>query len=79
VTAVNPSQPDVPATAGGMVMTLTADTTTHKVPASATSANNDAYSAYLKFDANRSHFTGETCLVATDCQAGKTCTAGRCQ
>lgn len=78
VPAVNAQQPDVPATAGGTVSTLTLGAG-NKVPASQTANNDDAYSAYLKFDANRAHFTGENCTVATDCQPGQTCTAGKCQ
>jgi cysteine-rich repeat protein len=74
--AVNPLQPDVPA--GSLVQVLTVDPTTHKVTQN-TAADEDAYSAYLKFDANRVHFTGETCAVTTDCQVGKTCSGGICQ
>ncbi len=78
VTAINARQPDVPATTGGTVKTLTLGTG-NKVPASQTTGNNDAYSAYMKFDANRAHITGEDCTVTTDCQTGKTCVSGKCQ
>ena len=36
----------------------------------------DAYSSYWTFAANRAHFTGQTCLATSNCQIGKTCTAG---
>jgi hypothetical protein len=78
VTAVNPEQPDVPAMMGGNVQTLTLGAG-NKVPTSQTIGNDDAYSAYLKFDANRAHLTGESCSTTADCQPGKTCNAGTCQ
>jgi hypothetical protein len=75
--AVNPTQPDVPATSGGTVQTLSLGAN-NKVTQS-TANNSDAYSAFLTFTANRAHFTGETCAMTTDCQTGKTCTGGHCQ
>jgi hypothetical protein len=78
--AANPTQPDVPATAGGQVRVLTPTTGTHKVPTSQTQGNLDAYSIYLNFEANRAHFTGQTCASAADCQTGQACAAsGTCQ
>ncbi len=74
--AVDPTQPDVPA--GATVTALTLNATTHKVN-QATANDDDAYSAYLTFTANRAHFTGQTCAATTDCQTGKTCTAGVCK
>ena len=41
--------------------------------------DNDAYSLFLTFTANRAHLTGETCTVAADCQNGTTCVSGTCQ
>ena len=76
VTAVNPTQPDVPAGATVTKLTLGAN---NKVPVATTMSDMDAYSAYLTFTANRAHFTGETCATTADCQTGKTCTAGTCQ
>ena len=75
VTAVNPEQPDVPAS--GSVKTLTFSG--NKIPASQTTGDEDAYSSYLTFTSNRAHFTGETCGATSDCQSGKTCTSGSCQ
>ena len=71
--AVNATQPDV--AANGTVMALSLDATTHKVTQNVAN-DNDGYSAYLQFAANRGHFTGETCAVTSDCQTGKTCPAG---
>jgi cysteine-rich repeat protein len=72
VAAVNPSQPDVPASTTVMKLSLG---TNNKV-AQNVAGDDDAYSAYLTFTANRAHFTGETCTVTTDCQTGKTCPTG---
>lgn len=71
--AVNPTQPDV--AANGTVQTLSVGGPFNKVTQNVT-ADADAYSAYLQFAANRAHFTGQTCAVTADCQAGKTCPAG---
>jgi cysteine-rich repeat protein len=76
VTSINPSEPDVPAGATVKNLTLGAN---NKVPTTQTTGNKDAYSSYLSFTANRSHLTGETCSVTTDCQSGKTCNNGTCQ
>jgi hypothetical protein len=75
-TAVNPTQPDVPS--GATVQQLTVGGTLNKVQQNVAS-DMDAYSAYLTFTANRAHFTGETCTQTSDCQTGKTCTAGVCK
>ena len=72
LTAINPTQPDVPA---GSKLTVGAN---KKVTVTAANGT-DAYSAYLTFNANRVHFTGENCAVTADCQTGKTCTAGVCK
>jgi cysteine-rich repeat protein len=78
--AANPTQPDVPAVSGGTIRTLTPVAATHKVPTSQTQGNLDAYSIYLNFEANRAHFTGQTCASAAECQTGQTCSAsGMCQ
>ncbi len=74
-TALNPTQPDVPA---GTTVTPLALGTGNKVPSATTTGDTDAYSSYLTFTANRAHFTGETCAMTTDCQAGQTCTTGVC-
>ena len=76
VTAINPEQPDVPSGAAINPLALGAN---NKVPASQSTGDLDAYSSYLKFDANRAHFTGQDCAVTADCQTGKTCTANKCQ
>jgi cysteine-rich repeat protein len=78
VAAINPQQPDVPAMTGGTVKTLTLGTG-NKVPTAQTTGDNDAYSSYMKFDANRAHITGESCSITADCQTGKTCVSGTCQ
>ena len=67
---MNPTQPDVGAN-GGTTMPLSLGAG-NKVQQNV-SADQDAYSAYLTFTANRAHFTGETCTVTADCQTGKTC------
>jgi len=74
--AINAQQPDVPAGATVQPLTLGPG---NKVPVSQTNGNNDAYSTYMKFDANRTHITGESCAVTSDCQTGKACTASTCQ
>jgi cysteine-rich repeat protein len=78
VPAINAAQPDVPATTGGTVTPLAVGAGA-KVPANLTANDDDAYSAYLTFNANRAHFTGQDCAVATDCQSGQACTSGKCQ
>ncbi len=55
---VNAEQPDVPATTGGTVTTLTPGTG-NKVPSRQTSGNLAAYSAYFELDANRADLTGK--------------------
>jgi cysteine-rich repeat protein len=76
VPVVNQQQPDVPVTATVQTLTLGAG---NKVPSGQTTGNNDAYSAYMKFDTNRAHITGENCAQTSDCQTGKTCMGGTCQ
>jgi hypothetical protein len=77
VAAINPQQPDVKGSDNDIdTLTLGAG---NKVPQNLITGNDDAYSAYLKFDANRTHITGETCTATSDCQTGKTCTNGTCQ
>jgi cysteine-rich repeat protein len=75
---VNPTQPDVPASGGSSTM-LTPDATTHKIPATQTSGDKDAYSAFMTFTGNRAHFTSQTCTATTDCQQGLTCQSGVCK
>jgi cysteine-rich repeat protein len=75
-TAVNPAQPDVPA---GAMVTPLALGAGNKVPVATTMNDDDAYSSYLTFTANRAHFTGETCTTAAECQTGLTCTGGVCK
>ncbi|MCC6522589.1 MAG: hypothetical protein IT373_08015 [Polyangiaceae bacterium] len=77
VTAINPRQPDV-AGSDGDIDTLTLGPG-NKIPAAQLTGNDDAYSAYMKFDGNRTHLTGETCVTTADCQSGKTCLSGSCQ
>jgi hypothetical protein len=77
-TAVNPQQPDVPGTDGDIDV-LTLSGANNKVASSQTTGNDDAYSSYFKFDANRAHITGSTCIVNGDCQAGLNCVGGTCQ
>jgi cysteine-rich repeat protein len=76
VTVLNPTQPDVPA--GGTVTPLALGAG-NKVPVAVTMSDDDAYSAYFKFDANRQHFTGQICTATAECQTGKTCISGTCQ
>ncbi len=77
VTVINPTQPDVAGTDGDIdTLTLGAG---NKVTVVQTLGNDDGYSSYWKWNANRAHLTGETCNATSDCQAGKTCTAGTCQ
>jgi cysteine-rich repeat protein len=75
IVAVNPTQPDVPV--GAMVQTLTVGA--NKKVTLPSTPDDDAYSAYLQFAANRAHFTGEYCTVATDCQTGQACTSSVCK
>lgn len=77
VTAINAQQPDVSGTDGD-IDTLTLGTG-NKVPQNLVTGNDDAYSAYLTFTANRAHLTGQTCAAASDCQTGKACLNGTCQ
>jgi cysteine-rich repeat protein len=76
VPVVNPQQPDVPSATTAQPLTLG---TGNKVPTAQSMNNNDAYSAYMKVNLNRVHFTGETCAQTTDCQTGKTCVSAICQ
>jgi cysteine-rich repeat protein len=76
VAVVNPQQPDVAAATTVQPLALGAG---NKVPAAQSTGNNDAYSAYLKFNVNRAHLTGEDCALTTDCQTGKACVGGICQ
>jgi len=77
VTAINPTQPDVASGSAVTPLTLGAG---NKVPNSVTANDQDAYSSYLTFTANRAHFTGETCTASSQCQTGQTCsTSGICQ
>jgi cysteine-rich repeat protein len=72
---VTATQPDV-AGNGGTVTPLTAGAG-NKV--TVPQGDNDAYSSYLEFTANRVHLTGQTCSAANQCQTGQVCDAGRCQ
>ena len=76
VSVVAPHQPDVAAGTAVQPLMLGAG---NKVPSTQTTGNGDGYSAYMKFDLNRAHITGETCAQTSDCQAGKTCTNATCQ
>jgi len=76
VPVVNAQQPDVPAMANAQTLALGVG---NKVPSGQTTGNNDAYSAYLKFNLNRAHITGENCVQSTDCQAGQSCVSGTCR
>jgi cysteine-rich repeat protein len=77
IPAINAQQPDVAGTDGDIdMLSLGAG---NKVPQSQITGNDDAYSAFMTFTANRNHFTGESCAVTTDCQTGKTCVNGTCQ
>jgi len=57
VTLVTPSQPDVPAPGSASVHPLSLGSG-NAVPSAQSSGNDDAYSSYFKFDANRAHITG---------------------
>jgi len=70
-----PTQPDV--AAGASVQTLTVGGGKKVTLPSAT--DDDAYSAFLQFTANRAHFSGESCTSSAECQAGQGCTAGVCK
>jgi cysteine-rich repeat protein len=74
---VNPTQPDVPAS-GSTAQTLSLGAN-NKIPASQTSGDKDAYSAFMTFTGNRAHFTGQTCTQNSDCQTGLTCQSGVCK
>jgi cysteine-rich repeat protein len=76
VAVVVPQQPDVAAGAAVQPLSLGAG---NKVASAQSTGNGDGYSAYMKFDLNRAHLTGETCVQTSDCQTGKTCTNGSCQ
>ncbi|APR78590.1 Multiple EGF-like-domain protein 3 precursor [Minicystis rosea] len=78
VTAINAQQPDVMGTDND-IDTLAVAGTLNKIPQASITGNDDAYSAYMKFDANRAHFTGTNCTATTDCQTGKTCVNNVCQ
>jgi len=57
VTLVTPSQPDVPAPGSASVRSLSLGSG-NAVPSDQSTGNDDAYSSYFKFDANRAHITG---------------------
>ncbi|HKO53107.1 MAG TPA: DUF4215 domain-containing protein [Polyangiaceae bacterium] len=57
VTLVTPAQPDVPAPGSASVRPLSLGPG-NAVPSSQSTGNDDAYSSYFKFDANRAHITG---------------------
>jgi cysteine-rich repeat protein len=57
VTVVTPAQPDVPAPGSASVSPLSLGAG-NAIPSSQSTGNNDAYSSYFKFDANRAHITG---------------------
>ena len=75
-TAINPTQPDV--ASGGAIQSLSVGGALNKVQQT-TLGDKDAYSSFMTFDANRAHFTGETCATTADCQSGLTCTAAVCK
>ncbi len=74
IVAVNATQPDVPAGATVQKLVIGANLKVTPAPTS----DMDAYSSYLTFTANRAHFSGESCTITSECQTGKTCTAGTC-
>jgi cysteine-rich repeat protein len=76
-TAIAAGQPDVAAN-GGTVTHLSLGAN-NKVPTSATNGDEDGYSSYMTFGANRAHFTGQVCTANTDCQTGQTCNSGTCK
>jgi hypothetical protein len=76
VVAVNPLQPDV--AANGTLAPLTLGAGSNKV-LQQTAGDLDAYSAWLKLDANRAHLTGQACQLSSQCQAGTTCVGGTCE
>ena len=57
VTVVTPAQPDVPAPGSASVRTLSIGSG-NAVPSDQSTGNEDAYSSYFKFEANRAHITG---------------------
>jgi hypothetical protein len=57
-TAVNATQPDVKGSDGD-VDSLAVSGPLNKVPDALVTGNDDAYSAYMKFEANRAHITGK--------------------
>ncbi len=69
--AVNATPPDVAGNGTVQPLALGANNKV-TVPAGDT----DAYSSHWTFNANRAHFTGESCATLADCQTGKTCSAG---
>jgi cysteine-rich repeat protein len=75
VAVINPTQPDV--AAGTSVQTLSVGANKKVTLPSAT--DDDAYSAYLQFTANRAHFSGESCTTSAECQGGQACTSKVCQ
>jgi cysteine-rich repeat protein len=77
ITAVKATQPDVPPTGGTSVATLKVGSS--KKVTIPTGDEDEAYSAYLQFAANRAHFTGESCTTASQCQSGQACTASVCK
>ena len=75
VTAINPTQPDVPGS-GTTVLTLVSGF--HK-KVTVPSGDTDAYSSYFTLGLTREHFSGEACTASFQCQVGQTCTNGVCQ
>ena len=57
LTIVTAVQPDVPATGSTSVRALSLDSG-NAVPSDQSTGNNDAYSSYFRFTANRAHITG---------------------
>lgn len=57
VTVVTPAQPDVPAVENASVRPLSIGSG-NAVPSEQSAGNQDAYSSYFKFSANRAHITG---------------------
>jgi len=71
ISAINPTQPDVPAMGSTTVTNLTVSATGHHVTNVAAQMN-EAYSGFFTFTANRAHASGEECTAASQCQAGLT-------
>jgi len=57
VNVVTPAQPDVPAPGSASVRPLSLGSG-NAVPSGQSTGNEDAYSSYFKFDANRAHISG---------------------